>query len=82
MSKDDDTYNGWANHATWNVALWIGNDEFLYREAKAARGYKRFVKNISYLDGAEEIRFQTPDGVAWNDSGLDIEALDDMIDEL
>jgi len=82
MSKDDDSYNGWANHATWNVALWISNDEFLYREAKNARGYKRFVNSISCLDGAEEIRFQTPDGVSWNYSGLDIDALDEMIDEL
>lgn len=27
----DATYNGWTNRATWNVALWAGNDEPSYR---------------------------------------------------
>lgn len=24
------TYQGWTNYATWNVALWIDNDEPMY----------------------------------------------------
>ena len=30
-SKTEDSYNGYANYETWNVALWINNDEGLYR---------------------------------------------------
>ena len=35
----DTTYHGWANYETWNAALWIGNDEFLYNTAKACVTY-------------------------------------------
>ena len=30
-------YNGWKNWATWNVALWLGNDEGLYKIARGCR---------------------------------------------
>ena len=74
MSK---TYNGWANHATWNVALWIGNDENLYRFALECENYATFAEGLRELGSTE-----TPDSVAYNDSGLDIDALDAMIMEL
>jgi hypothetical protein len=33
MDKDK-TYNGWSNYETWNVALWIDNEQDLYKDAK------------------------------------------------
>lgn len=76
---DDKAYNGWKNYETWNVALWIGNDEGLYSFARdCCRDYGDFQAAMR-----DEFKlFQTDDGVAWNDSGLDTDALDDMIREL
>ena len=71
------TYNGWKNYETWNVALWIGNDEGLYHLAKKCGNYITFRDHMR--DAGES---ETPDHVAYNDSGLDIPALDEMIGEL
>ena len=35
----DISYNGWENYETWNVALWIQNDEGLYNIASEAGSY-------------------------------------------
>lgn len=74
----NDTYNGWANYETWNVALWIGNDEGLYNLAKEYRhrGYFELAVDLDCeTDG-------TPDGVAWSDPNLDYDELDEMLEEL
>ena len=80
----DTKYNGWANYETRNVALWVSNDEGLYRSAKAAGTYARFrdLLRDQWDDDGDRITIETPDGVAWNDSGLDVLALDKMIAEL
>jgi hypothetical protein len=83
--SEEKGYNGWTNYETWNVALWIGNDEGLYHIARAVRyqanPYEAFVEEMKEF-GNGAIAYQTPDGVAWNDSGLDREALDEMMEEL
>ena len=28
--SEDQTYNGWKNYPTWNVHLWLTNDQGLY----------------------------------------------------
>ena len=81
MTTETETYNGWANYETWNVALWIGNDETLYRMAVSAsnRGltYAEFARSLMD-DGCEE----TADGVGWDAGELDHVELDAMMDEL
>ena len=73
-----ETYNGWANYETWNVALWLGNDEGMYDLARGYRhhGYKSLSHVLVELFGP-----QTPDGVHWQDCELDIFALSDMLEE-
>ena len=66
---DNSEYNGYKNYETWNVCLWIANDEGLYNLSMACANYDEFVGTLRELDCLE-----TSDGVAWNDSGLDIDA--------
>lgn len=35
----DTTYNGWTNWATWNMALWVDNDEPQYKAKLAVFKY-------------------------------------------
>jgi hypothetical protein len=71
------TYNGWANYETWNVTLWIQNDEGLYNEAKQCANYQELV-NLLYDCGSKE----TPDGVKWDDVKIDGLAVNEMMQDL
>jgi hypothetical protein len=77
------TYNGWKNYQTWNVALWIGNDEGLYRSAVAfARSCKSRAVYRHFIEDAGLAGSNTPDRVKWNGAKLDYAALNEMMREL
>lgn len=85
----DTTYNGWANYETWNVALWIGNDEFLYNTAKACvefcgdneTPWDKFVRCM--IDGQIGRHLvKTKDGVKWNDPKINAVEMNEMMQDL
>jgi len=70
-------YNGWKNWATWNVALWLGNDDSLYKMARRFVNYKDIAQELVDCGIAA-----TPDGASYTDPDLDTYALDEwMMDE-
>ncbi len=71
-----ETYQGWSNYETWNVALWMGNDEGLYNCARRCTTYREFVEYMGFEDGA------TADGVKWMDPMLNTVELDEMMEEM
>ena len=84
------TYNGWANYETWNAALWIGNDEFLYNTAKACVVYREagietaWEKFVRCMMDGQIGRYlgATGDGVRWDDPAIDAAEMEEMIWEL
>jgi hypothetical protein len=75
-NKNDTTYHGWKNWQTWNVALWLGNDEALYKIARRCVHYKDLANMLADMD-----TFETPDGANYTDPDLDTYALDEWLME-
>ena len=79
----DTSYNGWTNYETWNVALWIQNDEGLYNEAKRIMRraprypYQEFCALMESFDMQS-----TPDGVRWMDGLIDEDELNETMEDL
>ena len=68
----DGSYNGYQNYQTWNVCLWISNDEILYDIAKVCDSYDHFKIILGEIFEKSKIRYETSDSVAWNDSGINM----------
>lgn len=61
------SYNGWTNWETWNIAMWIGNDEMLNRiMTLSAKGDWELFKSLAMQFGITK----TPDGVGFEDSDV------------
>jgi len=76
------TYEGWKNRATWNVALWIANDELLYRAAvefmKIYKGHSSYFDFVQ-REGLDGLR--TPDNFKWVSLDLSYSELNEMMRE-
>ena len=40
MSAQEEKYQGWTNWETWNVNLWLTNDQSVYELTKELLGYE------------------------------------------
>jgi hypothetical protein len=75
MSNKEE-YHGWANYETWNVMLWLNNDEGLYQLIRWCRSYS-CILNVLASIGMEK----TPDGVRYADESIDADEIDSHLIE-
>jgi len=76
LSDIKESYNGWADWTTWNVALWINNDQCYYSIAKECKTYTEFLYEMQAMIGS----FFTPDGADWGEANLT--EMQELFDEL
>ena len=85
-------YNGWTNYETWNVTLWIGNDEGLYNFildgiTGLLDDHDNDWQNISETELKELVHdafggHKTPDGVSLMHREIDWSEISDALLEM
>lgn len=82
--KTKETYNGWKNRQTWNVALWISNDYSLYQAAvqyvKANPTKRKLYMGFIQAEGLSGS--STPDNIKWDGTKLDYARLNEFMKDL
>lgn len=77
-------YEGWSNYATWNAWLWLNNEQPVYQamidylDGSESPTYRSL---IAYLRANDIIRPETPDGIYWLSSDLNLDELDEALRE-
>lgn len=71
------TYNGYANYATWNVSMYINNDESIYNFVNQFDTWKKCKQALNQLGITK-----TSDNISFDDPDLDTNELDEMLLEL
>lgn len=82
----DKTYEGWANRQTWNVSLWLNNDEGLYHlmqdYCRETLAEGKSITYTSFINWAGLVGERTPDGVKFSGKRLERKELGAMLREL
>jgi hypothetical protein len=68
-------YNGYANRATWNVVLWLMNDESVYNNWQS-----QLAASIKFGMVAD-LGTETPDGVSTDDASIDWDQVASVFNE-
>ena len=73
-----DKFQGSTNYETWNISLWIDNDDDIRKLAIKSISFFDFV--LKYFNTFYEM--QTNDGISFFDYRVNVDELDEKIKEL